>query len=111
MNTNPTLQNPTFHFSLNQEITYQEGSIVSKELFKNKSGTITLFAFAQKQGLSEHKTPYDAIVYIIDGEADITISGISYTVKTGEIIHMPAGKPHALMANKQFKMMLTMIKA
>ena len=99
------------HFSLNQHINYQEGSVVSKEVFKNESGTVTLFAFAQGQGLSEHKTPYDAFVYIIDGEADISISGILNKVKTGEIIHMPAGKPHALKANQQFKMLLTMMKA
>ncbi len=101
----------TFHFSLDQHISYQEGSIVSKEILKNNSGTITLFAFAQGQGLSEHKTPYDALVYIVDGEAEITISGICNKVKTGEIIHMPAGEPHALKANKQFKMLLSMMKA
>jgi quercetin dioxygenase-like cupin family protein len=100
-----------FPFSLNQHINYQEGSVVSKEVFKNESGTVTLFAFAEGQGLSEHKTPYDALVYIIDGEADITISGTLHTVKAGEIIHMPATEPHALKANRQFKMLLTMIKA
>lgn len=100
-----------FHFSLNQHINYQEGSVVSKEVFKNISGTVTLFAFAQGQGLSEHKTPYDALVYLVDGEADITISGVLNTVKAGEMIHMPAGEPHALKANKQFKMLLTMMKA
>lgn len=102
---------PILHFSLNQNINYQEGSVVSKEIFKNQSGTMTLFAFAQGQGLSEHKTPFDAIVYIVDGEADITISGILNKVVTGEIIHMPAGEPHALKANKQFKMLLSMMKA
>ena len=99
------------HFSLNQHIDYNEGSIVSKEVFKNQAGTITLFAFAQGQGLSEHRTPYDAFVYIIDGEAEITISGLLNEVKAGEIIHMPAGIPHALKANKQFKMLLTMMKS
>lgn len=100
----------TLHFSLNQNINYQEGSVVSKEIFKNQTGTVTLFAFAQGQGLSEHKTPYDALVYIIDGEADIIISGIVNKVKAGEIIQMPAGKPHSLKANKQFKMLLIMMK-
>lgn len=100
----------TLHFSLNQNINYQEGSVVSKEVFKNKAGTVTLFAFAQGQGLSEHKTPYDALVYIVDGEADITIFGILNKVKAGEMIQMPAGKPHALKANKRFKMLLTMMK-
>lgn len=107
MNNHPKI----LHFSLNQHINYQEGSIVSKEIFKNQSGTLTLFAFAQGQGLSEHKTPYDAFVYIVDGEADITISGLLNKVKAGEIIQLPAGQPHALKANKRFKMLLTMIKA
>lgn len=100
----------TLHFSLDQHINYQEGSVVSKEIFKNQSGTITLFAFTQGQGLSEHKTPYDAFVYIVDGEAEIIISGILNKVKTGEMIHMPAGSLHALKAKKQFKMLLTMMK-
>lgn len=100
----------TFHFSLDQHINYQEGSIVSREIYKNQSGTVTLFAFGQGQGLSEHKTPYDALVYVVDGEAEITISGILNKVKAGEIIQMPAGKPHSLKANKRFKMLLTMIK-
>lgn len=93
-----------------KHITYQEGSVVSREIFKNTSGTVTLFAFAEGQGLSEHKTPYDALVYIVDGEAEITVSGIVYTVKKGELLHMPASEPHALRAVKQFKMLLTMMK-
>ena len=97
--------------NLSSLVDYQDGSVVSKEIFKNQSGTMTLFAFAQGQGLSEHKTPFDAFVYIVDGEADITISGILNKVTTGEIIHMPAGEPHALKANKQFKMLLSMMKA
>lgn len=100
----------TLHVPLNQHIDYQAGSVVSRQIFKNQSGTATLFAFDQGQGLSEHKTPYDALVYIVDGEAEITISGIKYTVKTGDLIHMPANEPHALQAVKQFKMLLTMIK-
>lgn len=99
-----------FHLSLNQDINYQEGSVVSKEVFKNASGTVTLFSFAKGQGLSEHKAPYDALVYIVDGEADITISGIQNKVKAGEMIHMAAGSLHALKANKQFKMLLIMMK-
>lgn len=98
------------HFSLNQHINYQKGSVVSKEIFKNTSGTVTLFAFDQEQGLSEHKTPYEALVYIIDGEAAITIAGISQNVKKGEMIHMPVNQPHALKAVKQFKMLLIMMK-
>lgn len=99
------------HVSLDEQIHYQEGSVVSKEIFKNPSGTVTLFAFDQGQGLSEHKTPYEAFVYIIDGEAEITLSGKLNEVKVGEIIQMPAGQPHALKAKKRFKMLLTMMKA
>jgi quercetin dioxygenase-like cupin family protein len=99
------------HFSLDKHINYQEGSVVSKEVFKNQSGTVTLFAFDQGQGLSEHKTPYEALVYIVDGEAQITLSGKLNEVKAGEIIQMPAGQPHALHAKKRFKMLLTMMKA
>lgn len=102
---------PIQHFSLDQHISYQKESVVSKEIFKNQSGTVTLFAFSQGQGLSEHKTPYDALVYIVDGEAEITISGIYNKVKAGEMIQMPAGKPHALKANKPFKMLLIMMKS
>ena len=99
------------HFSVDKNISYQEGSVVSKEVFKNQSSTVTLFAFAQGQGLSEHKTPYDALVYIVDGEAEITIGGVANTVKKGEIVQMPANISHALKAMKQFKMLLTMMKA
>lgn len=98
------------HFSLNQNINYQDGSVVSKEVFRSKSGTVTLFAFDKGQGLSEHKTPFDALVYIIDGEAEITISGTINTVKSGELIHMSSGSLHALKADKRFKMMLVMMK-
>ena len=101
----------SLHFSLDQNINYQEGSVVSKEVFKNQSGTVTLFAFDQGQELSEHITPYEALVYIVDGEAQIIISGILNEVKAGEIIQMPTGQPHALKARKRFKMLLTMIKA
>ncbi len=99
------------HGSLDEHIHYQEGSVVSKEIFKNQSGTVTLFAFDQGQGLSEHKTPYEALVYIVDGEAQITLSGKVNEVKAGEIIQMPVGQPHALQAKKRFKMLLIMMKA
>jgi quercetin dioxygenase-like cupin family protein len=91
-------------------IDYQKGSIVSKELIKRKTGTVTLFAFDKGQGLSEHTAPFDALVNIIDGEAEITISGKLYELKAGEMIIMPANKSHALKANNRFKMMLTMIR-
>lgn len=92
-------------------VAYQDGSIVSKEIVKKPTGTVTIFAFDKEQGLSEHTAPFDALVYVLDGEADITISGKLYHPKEGEIIIMPAGEPHALKAVKRFKMMLVMIKS
>ncbi len=97
--------------NLKDQVNYQESSVVSKTLIDKTAGTLTLFAFAKGQGLSEHTAPYDAFVYIIDGEAEITIDGKPQTVKTGESLIMPANHPHALRANKHFKMMLIMIKA
>ena len=89
---------------------YQEGSIVSRTLIDKKAGTVTLFAFDQGQGLSEHTAPFDALVHIIDGEAEITISGNAIHVKGGEMVVMPANEPHALRALTRFKMILTMIR-
>ncbi len=97
--------------SLKDQVNYQESSVVSKTLIDKTAGTLTLFAFAKGQGLSEHTAPYDAFVYIIDGEAVITIDGKPQVVKPGESLIMPAKHPHALKANKPFKMMLVMIKA
>jgi len=90
---------------------YQDDAVVSKEIIKKNTGTVTLFAFDKSQGLSEHTAPFDALVYILDGKAKITISGKSSDVKTGQAIIMPANKPHALKAIERFKMMLVMIKA
>ena len=90
---------------------YQEGSIVSRTLIDKPTGTLTLFAFAGGQGLSEHTAPYDAFVYIIDGEAEITIAGKAHFLKAGDTIIMPANQPHALKAVKKFKMMLVMIRS
>ena len=92
-------------------IGYQEGAVVSKTLIDRKTGTVTLFAFAQGQGLSEHTAPFDALVQILDGEVEIRISGKSFHLSPGEIILMPANEPHALTAIKPFKMMLTMIRS
>ena len=92
-------------------IAYQDGSIVSKEIIKKTSGTVTIFAFDQDQGLSEHTAPFDALVHILDGEAEITISGELHRLKADEMIIMPGGKPHALKAVKRFKMMLVMIRS
>ncbi|MFC2035393.1 cupin domain-containing protein [Chloroflexota bacterium] len=90
---------------------YQADSIVSKTIIDKSAGTLTLFAFDEGQGLSEHTAPFDALVYIIDGEAQITISGESLQVKQGEMVIMPANQPHALKASQRFKMMLVMIKS
>jgi quercetin dioxygenase-like cupin family protein len=90
---------------------YQEGSIVSRTIIDRKAGTITFFAFDEGQGLSEHVAPYDALVSIIDGEAQVEILGRTFHLKEGEMMILPANKPHALKAIKKFKMMLTMIKA
>ena len=93
-------------------IDYQKDSVVSKEIIKKELGTVTVFAFDKCQGLSEHSAPFDAMVQIIDGEAEITISGVKHTVKAGEMIIMPADEPHALQAvNCPYKMILTMIKS
>ena len=91
-------------------IDYQKGSVVSRTLVDKQAGTVTLFAFDADQGLSEHTAPFDALVYALDGEVEVTISGKAVLVKKGEMVVMPANKPHALKANKQFKMLLTMIR-
>ncbi|MDD5688092.1 MAG: cupin domain-containing protein [Elusimicrobia bacterium] len=96
---------------LSSLIDYQKDSVVSKTIINKKTGTVTLFAFDKGQGLSEHTAPFDALVYIVDGEADITISGKSINVQQGEMIIMPANKPHALKAVKKYKMLLVMIKS
>ena len=92
-------------------VAYQEGSVVSRTLIDKKVGTVTLFSFAAGQGLSEHTAPYDALVYILDGEAGVTISGKAFHVKSGEMLIMPANKPHALKATRAFKMLLVMIRS
>jgi len=89
----------------------QAGSVVSKTLIDNKAGTVTLFAFGQGQGLSEPAAPFDALVQVLDGEVEITISEKPYRLTSGEIIVMPANEPHAMKAVKDFKMLLTIIKS
>ena len=91
-------------------VSYQPGSVVSRTVIDKDAGTVTLFAFDTGQGLSEHTAPFDALVQIIDGSADITIAGVVHTLKEGEMIIMPANKPHALKANPRFKMLLVMIR-
>ena len=97
--------------NLSALVNYQDGAVVSRTLIDKPAGTITLFAFAAGQGLSEHTAPYDAFVNIIDGEAEIILGGKPQTVKAGEMVIMPANKPHALKAHTPFKMMLVMIRA
>lgn len=96
---------------LSDLVSYQEGAVVSREVVTKPAGTITIFAFDTGQGLSEHKTPYDGFAYIVDGEAEIKISGADYHLGTGETIIMPANEPHALKAIKRFKMMLVMVRS
>jgi len=92
-------------------IDYQEGSVVSRVILETETGTVTLFAFAEGQGLSEHTAPFDALVHLLDGEAEVTISGQSLHVQEGELVIMPANKPHALKAVTKFKMLLTMLRS
>lgn len=90
---------------------YQKGSVVSRTILEKKTGTVTFFAFDKGQGLSEHTAPFDALVYILDGEAEIVISGKPFHLKEGEMVIMPANQPHSLRAIKKFKMILTMIRS
>ena len=90
---------------------YQDSSIVSRVLLKNKGGTVTLFAFDVGEGLSEHTAPFDALVVVTDGEADIEIGGEGFKVRQGETIILPANRPHAVRAATKFKMLLIMIRA
>lgn len=92
-------------------VAYSEGSVVSKTLIDKKIGTVTLFSFDAGQGLSEHTAPYDAFVQVVDGEALVNIEGADHTVTAGQMIIMPANKPHSLKAVKPFKMLLVMIRA
>ena len=97
--------------SLVDIVDYQKEAVVSKTIIEKKTGTVTLFAFDQGQGLSEHTAPFDALVQVLDGEVEIKISGNPFHLKQGEMIIMPANKPHALTAVRQFKMLLTMIRS
>ena len=90
---------------------YQEGSVVSRTIIDKKTGTVTFFAFDEGRGLSEHTVPFDALVYLLEGEVEIVISGKPIQLKDGEMVIMPANQPHALRATKKFKMILTMIRS
>ena len=95
---------------LSDAVAYQDGSVVSKEIIKKESGTVTVFAFDKGQGLSEHTAPFDALVYVIDGKAEVIIDGQPRFVAAGEMIIMPANRPHALNAAERFKMLLVLVK-
>jgi len=92
-------------------VQYQPGAVVSRTLVKKPTGTVTAFAFAAGEGLSEHTAPFDALVLMVDGEAEITISGVNHTVKAADILMLPAHQPHAVKAVRKFKMILVMIRA
>ena len=103
-------ENPEI-LDLESLLDYQEGSVVSRMLMNKKIGTVTLFSFDKGEGLSEHTTPFDALVYVFDGKVEIIISKKPYILDKGQIITMPANEPHALKALERFKMMLIMVKA
>lgn len=92
-------------------VQYQDGSVVSRSVLKKDSGSVTLFAFAEGEGLSEHTAPYDALVYVAEGEARVAVSDAVHDVKRGELLLLPAGVPHALRAVSEFKMMLIMLRS
>ena len=92
-------------------VNYQDGSVVSRQITKAEAGNVTLFAFDKDQGLSEHTAPFDALVHVLEGEAQVTISGKAFDLRAGDAIVMPANEPHALKAIQKFKMLLTMIRA
>ena len=90
-------------------VAYQDGSVVSRQITKADAGNVTLFAFDKEQELSEHTSPFDALLHVLEGEAEIRISGKAFNLKTGDAIIMPADEPHAVKAISRFKMLLTMI--
>ena len=101
---------PAKIFSMEDSIEYSSGGVISKQVIKKQSGNVTLFSFDKDQGLTEHTSPFDATVHILDGEAEIRIDGNPYLLKKGDCIIMPANHPHALHALEPFKMVLTMIE-
>jgi len=102
--------NLTEAFDLKGLVTYQDHSVVSREVIRKPAGTITVFAFDEGEGLSEHTAPFDAVVYLLEGEAEIMIDRKPHRVKEGSMMIMPANKPHALRAVTRYKMLLVMIK-
>ena len=98
-------------FAATELVGYQDGSVVSRVVLKQKAGSVTAFAFDRGEELSEHTVPHDALVQVIDGEAEIRVSGVSHRVGQGEMIILPGGEPHAVKATTRFKMILVMLKA
>lgn len=96
--------------SLKDAVAYQDASVVSRTLIDKQNGTVTLFAFDEGQGLSEHTAPFDALVIAVDGEGEVTVSGVTSHLREGEMIILHAGKPHAVKAVMRFKMLLVMIR-
>lgn len=96
---------------LAEHVAYAEGAIVSKTLLDRKAGTLTLFSFDEGQGLSEHTAPFDAVVQVLDGEAEVTVGGTPHRVGAGQLVVMPAHVPHSLRAVARFKMLLTMVRS
>jgi quercetin dioxygenase-like cupin family protein len=115
MKDNPLIKGPNPFLGLAANpatvMQYQPGSVVSREILKKNTGSVTLFAFDEGQGLSEHTAPFDALVYVLEGAVEIMISGKPHPLQAGDMIIMPANQPHALKALKQFKMVLTMIRS
>ena len=115
MNPNPTPKPRGLPGAQVTQITtlaaYQDGAVVSREIIRKPTGNVTMFAFDEDQGLSEHTAPFDALAQIVEGVAEITIAGQPHQVRSGELILMPAGQPHALKAIERFKMILTMIRS
>jgi quercetin dioxygenase-like cupin family protein len=107
MTESPSIDTPA---DLADLVEYQAGSVVSRALVKDKAGTVTAFAFAAGEGLSEHTTPYDALVCVVDGQAELVIGGAAHTVAAGQIIRLPANVPHSVQAGVRFKMLLVMIR-
>ena len=101
---------PAQKHTLASLVSYQPGSVVSRTVTNRRAGTVTLFAFDEGESLSEHTAPYEALLHILEGEAEVTVSGEKSELKGGEAIVLPAGKPHSVAATKRFKMLLTMIR-
>ena len=91
-------------------VAYQQGSVVSREIMRGSAGTVSVFAFDEGEGLSEHTAPFDALVHVIDGSVEVTIAGEALRLSEGDMVVMPAGKPHSLKSITRFKMVLTLIK-